>query len=272
MKRWRAEPKDLWLIFVRHGTEIKKYPAIYRHLKDYKSRLEPKPNDWDAKRDGVWPGRKPGSYDWFEIQDNVAYWQQFERPKIIIPAITDNVNYASDDHGFYSNDKTSIAIPPSVPFCLAILNSQISWWYTRQLFASKQGGFYEFKPMYVSQIPIPQPPEKQRRLVERLAEYVMWLHADSETNTESPQASYFEQLLNGLVYELFFEQELHAEKLFLFEYLEQVGPPKLGQFPKAKQKPIINEFYEKIADLNHPIRSCLFSLRSLEVVRIIEGE
>jgi adenine-specific DNA-methyltransferase len=182
------------------------------------------------------------------------------------------VNYAPDFHNFFGNDKTSIAIPPSVPFSLAILNSQISWWFTRQMFASKQGGFYEFKPMYVSQIPIPQPPEKQRRLVERVAEYVMWLYAESETDTESPQASYFEQLLNGLVYELFFEQELHAEKLFLFEYLEQASPPNIAEFSRSKQKPVITEFYERIVDLNHPIRSCLFSLRSLELVRVIEGE
>jgi len=25
---------------------------------------------------------KPGSYEWYEIQDNIAYWQEFEQPKL----------------------------------------------------------------------------------------------------------------------------------------------------------------------------------------------
>jgi hypothetical protein len=85
VKRWRVEPQDLWLIFTRRGIDIKKYPAIHRYLKEYKDRLMP----------GVPGGRKPGSYEWYEIQDNIAYWQEFEQPKIVAPAITDAVNLCS---------------------------------------------------------------------------------------------------------------------------------------------------------------------------------
>ncbi|MDQ3258248.1 MAG: hypothetical protein M3R15_30915, partial [Acidobacteriota bacterium] len=63
VKRWRVQPQDLWLIFTRRGIDIKKYPAIEKHLKQFKSQLMP----------GVPGGRKPGSYEWFEIQDNIAY-------------------------------------------------------------------------------------------------------------------------------------------------------------------------------------------------------
>jgi adenine-specific DNA-methyltransferase len=275
VKRWRTEFADQYLIKIESSenkdhpwsgkseveaerTFAATYPAIYRRLTAPETRRL------------LIDRYDQGAYFW-ELRSCV-YWQQFERPKIVIPAIADRVNYAPDNQGFYSNDKTSIALPPSVPFCLAILNSQVSWWFTRQIFATKQGGFYEFKPMYVSQIPIPQPPEKQRQLVERVAEYLTLLYADPVLDTNGPMTSYFEQLLNGLVYELFFEQELRAEKLFLFEYLGQASPLKLGELSKANQKSAITEFYEKIADLNHPIRSCLFSLRSLEVVRIVEGE
>lgn len=72
VKRWRVEPQDLWLIFTRRGIDIKKYPAIHKHLKQFKTQLEPEPEDWDEKKNGKWPGRKPGSYKWYEIQDNIA--------------------------------------------------------------------------------------------------------------------------------------------------------------------------------------------------------
>src|SRR4051812_13694297 len=83
---------------------------------------------------------------------------------------------------------------------------------------------------------------------------------------------YFEQLLNGLVYELFFPDELHAHKLFLFDYTEKAKLPALDGLPEAKRAAALQEAFERIYDLNHPIHSCLFSLRSLPTVRLIEGD
>ena len=61
--------------------------------------------------DGPWGGRKVGSYKWYEVQDNIAYWQEFQQPKIIVPAITDTVNFAPDTDGYYCNDKATIFVP-----------------------------------------------------------------------------------------------------------------------------------------------------------------
>ncbi len=153
VKRWKARYADLWVIFLRHGTSINKYPAIKAHLEQFKERLQPKPSDWPNTK--PWPGRKAGSYKWYEIQDNVAYWEEFERPKILIPAITNAPQYAFDDSGMYSNDKTSICIAEHPYYLLGILNSRLMWWFITQTASAKQGGFFECKPMYVGQIPIP---------------------------------------------------------------------------------------------------------------------
>jgi adenine-specific DNA-methyltransferase len=113
IKRWRVEPQDLWLIFTRRGINIKEYPAVYEHLLPFKKRLMP----------GVPGGRKPGSYEWYEIQDNIAYWREFEQPKVVIPAIEKTVAYAPDLAGHYSNDKTTICVSEQFKCLLAILNS-----------------------------------------------------------------------------------------------------------------------------------------------------
>ena len=83
---------------------------------------------------------------------------------------------------------------------------------------------------------------------------------------------HFEQLLNGLVCELFFLDELHAQKLLLFRYVEEAKLPVLAEIPEARRLAVLRETFERIYDLNHPIRGCLFSLGSLETVRIIAGE
>ena len=85
-------------------------------------------------------------------------------------------------------------------------------------------------------------------------------------------SGYFEQLINGLVYELFFPNELHTQKLFFFRYVEAAKLPVLSEIPDARRLAVLRETFERIYDLNHPIHGCLLSLGSLETVRLIAGE
>ena len=136
-----------------------------------------------------------------------------------------------------------------------------------------------FKSIYVSEIPIPQVTLEQTASISQLVEYLLWLNRAGSIGNQRPASArdplmsgYFEQLLNGLVYELFFPNELHAQKLFLFHYVEAAKLPVLSEIPETRRLAVLRETFERIYDLNHPIRGCLFSLGSLETVRIIAGE
>jgi hypothetical protein len=110
----------------------------------------PKPKGWKGKE---WKGRKPGSYKWYEIQDSIDYHKEFEKPKIIIPAIVKAGSYLLDENKFYSNDKTSI-IPIRDLYSLGLLNSKTVDFVMHSISSTKQGGYYEYKPMYLQQLPI----------------------------------------------------------------------------------------------------------------------
>ncbi len=110
----------------------------------------PKPKDWKG---GKWAGRKSGSYRWYEIQDSIDYHEEFEKPKIVIPAIVQNASYAFDREGYYSNDKTSIIVTDDL-YLLGVLNSKIPDFVMHLIASTKQGGYYEYKPMYLEQLPI----------------------------------------------------------------------------------------------------------------------
>jgi Eco57I restriction-modification methylase/Putative RNA methylase family UPF0020 len=103
INRWSPDWAQLWMIFTRRGTDIDAYPAIKRHLSEFRERLEPKPKDWKG---GEWKGRKPGAYQWFETQDPVEYWRNFSNPKIIYQVIQYYPSYCMDRKGYLSNDKT----------------------------------------------------------------------------------------------------------------------------------------------------------------------
>ena len=150
IKRYEQPKSDKFLIFTRHGVNINDHPAIRQYLSQFKERLMPKPRGWRGKE---WKGRKPGAYNWYEIQDTVDYYQEFDKPKIIVPAIVQSASYAFDSDGIYSNDKTSI-IPTTDFYLLCILNSRVTDFMIHSISSTKQGGYFEYKPMYVSQIPI----------------------------------------------------------------------------------------------------------------------
>ena len=65
------------------------------------------------------------------------------------------MNVAIDREGFLSNNKSSIFVCDDAAYVSTVVNSSVAYWFASQVFATKQGGFYDFEPRYSSQWPIP---------------------------------------------------------------------------------------------------------------------
>jgi len=205
-------------------------------------------------------------------------------PKILVPDIADHASFALDESGdFAFTSGYGITLKPtakeSFKFILGLANSRVLDFYWRQISTPLRGGFYRYFTQFIEQFPIPSASDLQHSVICRLVDYLLWLHHPltvtgnpPENPRDSQMSGYFEQLLNGLVYELFFPDELHTQKLFFFRYVEEAKLPVLSEIPEAKRLAVLRETFERIYDLHHPIRGCLFSLGSLETVRIIAGE
>ena len=92
-------------------------------------------------------------YAWYEIQDAVDYYKEFENDKIIVPCIVSSASYLFDDEKYYSNDKTTIIVSDDM-YLYALLNSKVLDFVIRQTSSTKQGGYFEYKPMYLTPLPI----------------------------------------------------------------------------------------------------------------------
>jgi adenine-specific DNA-methyltransferase len=195
VKKWAAQPADLWLIFTRRDVDIDAYPAIKQHLEQFREKLEPKPKDWTGK---TWPGRKAGNYEWYHIQDQIGYWEEFEKPKIIIPAIEKDANYCVDTAGFFSNDKTSICVSEENWFLAAVLNSAPLFWVIQRVAATRQGGYYEFKPMYITDLPIPPATGQQKQELSDLAQQCAAATAAGDTAQLQTLESRIDEIVCGL--------------------------------------------------------------------------
>jgi len=153
--RWNPAWADLWMIFARRGIDIERYPSVLRHLDSYRAKLEPKPAGWQPMTPGEeWPGRKQGTYRWFEVQDPVDYWREFDQPKIMIRRIAFYSMFGLDRQNRWVND-SALILPTTDLAVLAALNSPILWLFQFRTFPHKKDEALAMDIPYVERLPIP---------------------------------------------------------------------------------------------------------------------
>ncbi len=171
LRPWYQENEGRWLIFTRRGIDINKYPVVQAYLQQFREQLEPRPADWNNRL--PWPGRKPGPYKWYEIQDSIEYYEAFEKPKIFWPDIARFPRFSWDERGQFVNDKGFILLPRDISL-LGILESRACWFCITRLcapLAERMGLIiYQHKIQYVYHLPIPPLTDAQRDHIGILAQ------------------------------------------------------------------------------------------------------
>jgi hypothetical protein len=195
--RWRIEFEDQYIIFARRGIDIDRYPAIKRHLSQFKERLMP----------GTERGRKPGSYEWYEIQDTTAYYTEFGKPKIVYPDIAKRPEFAYDTTGAYGGN-TIYILPTEGLYLLGILNSLVVEFFYNQISSTIRGDYLRFIASYMEQVPIPTPTPAQREAIEALVRKLL------AAEGQGPHVEAWEQELNALVYQVY---DLTTEEIAIVE-------------------------------------------------------
>jgi len=196
IKRYQQPKSDKYLIFTRRGIDIEKYPAVLKHLNQFREQLEPKPVNFSSKE---WKGRKPGSYKWYEIQDAVDYFAEFEKEKILWPGISMEIaSFAFDSEFYYGNDNNQMIIS-SEKLLLAILNSSISKFFLQSTCDFVRGGFARLKIAYVEKLPIAEANDEQKNKIEKKVMNILM----NKTQNTNADTSALESEIDRLVYELY---------------------------------------------------------------------
>lgn len=210
IKKWSVNfDQSKWIIFTRRGTDISKYPAVENFLRNYIKYLTPKISNEQLI------GRKKGNYKWFEVQDVVDYYNEFEKPKIIFPNLQNTNKFAFDDTGVYLN-APAVFLPSDDKALLALLNSKVVWHFLKSICVIRSGGYIEVKPQYFEQIPIPNLDSKAQTKLTELAEKAI----QEKGNNQQADVSEIESQINQLVYQLY---DLTEEEIKIIEKAEPSG-------------------------------------------------
>jgi adenine-specific DNA-methyltransferase len=254
IKRWNVDYAERYLIKIESSENVKHpwtgLPAD-KAVKVF-AKTHPSIYAWftaEDRRQQLIDRTDQGHYFW-ELR-SCAYWDLFATPKIVYPDIYLHQSLAWDESGMYCAN-TGYFIPNAEKWLTALLNSAAIEWFYDQISTRMQGGYLRAFTDKMQALPIPQSDSPQRKIVESCVDAV-------RLGLSTPE---YERLLNGLVYELFFPEDLHAKNIRLFDACTAAGING-GMDAQAKAAEIFHP--------RHTIYGQLFELQTLEVVRLIEG-
>ena len=125
IKRYGYEWADLWLIatFPSRHYNIDEYPAVKQYLLSFGlERLEQTGKVHNVNEERI-KSRKKTNNKWFETQDSICYWEDFDKPKIIWKRIGSILRFSYDNKGCLGLDSTCFATGQHIEYLCCVLNS-----------------------------------------------------------------------------------------------------------------------------------------------------
>ncbi len=207
IKRYQLNSNDTWLIFIPwhfplhkdksiRGCSMiaenafkEKFPSLYNHLNEYNSNL--------SSRNRAETGIR---YEWYALQRCAAsYYKEFAKEKIVWGNLALSAQFSIAKPDCFINAPSNMITGIAIKYLIAILNSRLSDYYIRSLGVIRSGGFFEYKPMFVEQLPVPKISESEQQPLIDLVENILSMR---EANQEA-DVSAIETEIDQLVYKLY---------------------------------------------------------------------
>jgi hypothetical protein len=172
VRRYEIYFRETYLLYMIHGIDIRRYPAIREFLKPFRDKLE----------------RRATRQEWYELQQpQAAYIPFFDKPKIIYAQIMMEPRFYLDSDGYYTNQKCYF-IPSADWYLLGILNSAPVWDHLKTVSVTfgdpDKRGRLEPRVEHILSLPIPDAQVAERETVAKLAQQAQQLHAKRRERAE----------------------------------------------------------------------------------------
>ena len=254
------------------------FPNAWMYLKKHASTLR-------EREGGKW------HHDHWYAFGRTQNLTQMDAPKLIVQVISQVGRYSYDASGIYFSGGgngpyygirlLSFEVARSLRYLQALLNSHVLDFLLHKVSSPFRGGYWSYGKRFIEQLPIPDATESQQSALEYLVDCLLLLraqHGISAPDGIYPQApavaSFVEQGINALVYELFFAEVLHASGLRFFDLLNVASLPKWYSSPPSQAKDLqtVFDLFQKLQSPGHPVRIALDKLQTLDLIRIAEGQ
>ncbi|MHB2150867.1 Eco57I restriction-modification methylase domain-containing protein [Calditrichota bacterium LG25] len=154
----------------------------------------------------------------------------------------------------------------SLKFLISIFNSELTSWFAYKFIYGSAIRTMHFDNYYIGKIPIPLISRNIQRFFEILIDYILFF----KKHPNEDKSFYLQQLIDGMIFELYFEKEIKNAGRDILKYITNLTPITDDMTDKEKME-IINKTFNELYDPNHPVRQNLEGMNEIEEVRIIKG-
>ncbi len=242
----------------------KQYPAVYNHMLLFKDKL--------SQRNKAETGIR---YEWYALQRaSSTFAQNYEKDKIVWLAITDKPAFAFDNKNHYVTSPSYIMVSDFPKYHLVMLNSKLVEWYLDKVSSSTGQGTNQWTKIFMDKIPIPQLDKKERKPFEILADYLTLINDPEkpylfESISNEIVSRFFEDVLNMMVYELYFEEHMKEREIDVLQFVDFQPIDHLETFEEKRD--VIQKEYYKLKEKDNPIRNriLLAPVKSPDIIKRI---
>jgi hypothetical protein len=167
-------------------------------------------------------------------------------------------------------------------YVLGVLASHLMAWFFRHEKNEFDDIFPKIRLGEFKTLPIPTAGEGDRAAIEKLVSYVLYLTEQLKnipshgkelmaSADDKLMLSYFEQIIDAAVMELYLPEELHEHDKYFMRHLLQEKLPSIDNI-KCDKMTELRQIFHRLFDRNHPIRTNIYFLGNLEIVKTIRGK
>ena len=219
--RFLMIPSGDFIIYTIRDMDIDNYPKVNKRLAGFRDELE----DRSESKSGILP--------WFSLGRS-RYEQLFTEPKIIMRQTSDRIRCVYDEEGYFVLNSILVFKKNTneyqYKYISSVLNSKLTNYLYRKLTQEEGRTFAEVKPANVRKLYIPKASETGQALLSILYDYMTYLRnprSSAVDNVISNQfiGDYFERIIDGCVYELFFKEHMIERQINIIDYLYRIIKP-----------------------------------------------
>lgn len=266
-----TEWQNRWIILAIYGSNEfleEEYPAVFNHLFLYKSKLE--------KRGQCTNKGGQGQHHWLELDNNpsVNYLNQFKEEKIIWKRVGSIMRFAYSDEEIYCLDSTCIATGEKIKYLTAVLNSKTGLYQLFKTSPQTGTGDQIISVQALEPMLVPYPDEKTESLFNKMVDYILFIRKEKESLFESQSnedlSFRFEEIIDMMVYETYFSEEMKAKELDVLQFINEKTFPDISEMSPEEKKATIQKVYYELQQKDNPIRNrILVSESRSEIIRRI---
>jgi hypothetical protein len=167
---------------------VNKYPAVKAYLDQFYGALEKRLDKGDTP---------------YNLR-SCAYTNDFSKQKIVWGNLCLSAQYTLVGEEYFISAPATMIVPGD-KYLLSVLNSKVADFYIRGLGVTRNGGYFEYKPMFIEKLPVPILSETEK------TPFISYVNQILEAKNQENPTAIEEQKLDDMICDVYgFNEEEKA--------------------------------------------------------------